>query len=58
MGWRDKVNYPKDWNPPHVIAWRAIWSLPTLAALVLLCLLVGVMGGPRNARRVWREIAF
>lgn len=41
--------------PMYQVAWRMLWVIPTASALLLYCVLVGVMYGYEYGVATWRE---
>ncbi len=39
-------------NPIYIIVWRLIWALPVLILSVGLIFFIGIMYGPRAAKRM------
>lgn len=47
--------WPRDWNPPHVVAWRALWFVPYFVLRVALVAVAACGWGRSPARSVWRD---
>lgn len=43
------MKYPEHWFPPHVILWRALWSIPLWITAFLFYLVLLVRNGPKEA---------
>lgn len=47
------LNKVQTYVPWYVIAWRALWLIPYSISIMLVCLCVLCMYGPREARSLW-----